>query len=256
MKFQTAAAYAAPFLGVSIALATFSAPVQAGSLIDGEQFGTNGILFLEDTYVEFDFLRTHGKYQSSLGIYEVGESENVLVKTLFSENASADVGKRSGSADWLGTCGNTGSVISGSCTASYLFKAGVEYALGLNSGSDGIVYSTSILNSDPDNTQQAVFAGGEDFEVTAVQNVFNEDGLLVSDTTAFNNHDDFLSADPFQGSVGIGFDDRGNNNDADFQDMLVYANASRNTADIPEPSLLLGLAMVSGGTLLRRKRHS
>jgi hypothetical protein len=256
MKFQNVAAYAAPFLGASVALATLSAPVQAASLIDGEKFGTNGILFLEDTYVQFDFLRTHGKYQSSLGVYEVGESENVLVKTLFSENASADVGKRSSSADWLGTCGNTGSVIDGACTASYLFKAGVEYALGLDSGSDGLVYSTSLLNTDPDDTQQAVFVDEGDMSIDAVQNVFNDSGLLVEDTTVFDNHDNFLAADPFSDEVGIGFDDRGNNNDVDFQDMLVYASASRNTADIPEPSVMLGLAMVSGGALLRRKRHS
>lgn len=252
MQLRTAITYTAPILSASLALGALAAPATAFSMNPDEKFGTDGLLFTEDTKVTFDFGHTFGAYVSSLGIYEVDGGTTTEVKTLFSENAAADVGKRSSSENWLGTCGNDGSVVE-NCSASYVFKSNVEYALGLTSRDRRsgnlirTVFSTDSLNLfKGENTQQFLFGSHGAF-----------DGEDANEHQAFPNPEDFISGNPLAGPLGLGIDDRGNNNDRDFQDMVLWANAERvGSRDVPEPSTILGLAAMAGGLLLRRRRDA
>lgn len=254
MQLRTALTYTAPILSASLALGALAAPAAAFSMNSGEKFGTDGLLFTEDTEVTFDFGNTFGAYVSSLGIYEVDGTTTTLAQELFTEKWAADVDS---SSDWKGTCGEDGSTVA-NCTASFLFKANVEYALGLSSwyrtGSDDVagrfnntVFSTDSLNLfNGENTQQFLFGSHGAF-----------DGEDANEHQAFPNPEDFISGNPLAGSLALGIDDRGNNNDRDFQDMVLSAQAKRASAGVPEPSVVFGLAAMAGGfASLRRRRDS
>ncbi len=217
------------------ALVSLAAPGEAASLLPGETFGTNGLKFVQDTNVEFTFIQSNGAFQSTLKLFEVGSSNTLTaVKTLFAETKGSDDGWKNG---WLGTCGNT--VLN--CTTYYTFQANKTYTLGLDSGANGIVYSTTALNNfAPGGTQQAVF------------NSFGSQGQ--PDTTPFPIGDggQFQAADPLAMVVKIGIDDRGNNNDKDFQDFTVTALGTRS---VPEPTTLAGLALSSVALAFSRRRR-
>ena len=212
---------------VATALLGAGAPAQAFS------FGTNGIKFQEDTDVSFKFQESHGQYTSSLGIYSVKDSATTLISTLFSETKSSDNG---GDNEWKGSLGNT---VLGSGSAVFTFLANQVYTLGLSSGGDGTVYSTSALNA---GSQQAVFG--------AASPLWN---ALGKETTNF-----FQPAGQFTDGTGslskggtlISFDDRGNSNDKDFQDFTVSAEA------VPEPITMTGLALGFGGLVAARRRRA
>ncbi|MCC5898327.1 MAG: PEP-CTERM sorting domain-containing protein [Phormidium sp. BM_Day4_Bin.17] len=262
MRLPTAITYTAPLLGASLALTAFAAPATAFSLNTGESFGTDGLIFTKDTKVTFTFGNTFGAYVSSLGLYEVNGGVASEVKTLFAENAAADVGKQSDAHDWLGTCGNDGSVVE-NCTASFLFKANVEYALGLtsryrNSGNlVNTVFSTNSLNSFSGNSSSRV-ANGEETQQFLFGSHGAFDGEDANEHKAFPNPGNFVSGNPLSGPLALGIDDRGNRNDRDFQDMVLWAQAERvDPRDVPEPSAILGLTAIAGGLAsLRRRRHS
>jgi hypothetical protein len=204
-------------------------------------FGTNGILFENDTPVTFEFKQTYGLFTSSLGVYSVSGGTPTLLKTLFSEVKPSDDG---GANNYKGTLGNT---VLGSGVETFTFLANQIYTLGLKSvlgdGSDrGTVFSTSALNVKSGGTQQALF--------------FNPNGLLpqivnASDNAGFaGNPANFSSGSSlFTGTTGISFDDRGNANDADFQDFTVTASA------VPEPMTMTGLALGLGGLVAARRRR-
>ena len=209
------------------ALFSAAAPAQAAS------FGTTGITFGEDTTVKFNFLGSHGMYQSSLGIYDVKNSMPSLITTLFTETKRSDNGRQN---EWQGTQGNT--VLEGEQV--FTFLANRIYTLGLNSGYDGSVYSTSTLNTGSGGTQQAVFGPPSVW-----------DGVSLSDTRRFPDAGQFtdgLSA-LFNGGALISFDDRGNGWDADFQDFTLTATA------VPEPMTMTGLALGLGGLVAARRRR-
>ncbi|MBO9999072.1 MAG: PEP-CTERM sorting domain-containing protein [Cyanobacteria bacterium SID2] len=233
------AAYATPPIAATLALSASISPASAGSLLPGETFGTDGIYFLEDTTVTFNFDQTHGKYRSELKIFQVDGDTLNFEKLLFEEVKAYDdapnqvLGEANG---WVGSCGNT--VLT--CEASFTFLANVEYTLGLVSVPGGTVYSTTDLN--PTNTQQAVFG--------------SRGSIASFDGTLFPNPEDFTSIDPFADlPIELGFDDRGNGNDMDFQDMTLFAQARRSSAAVPEPSVTLGLLSVSVLVGLRLRRH-
>jgi hypothetical protein len=208
------------------ALFSAAAPAQAAS------FGTTGISFQQDTDVKFNFLGSRGMYQSSLGIYDVKDSMPTLIQTLFSETKRSDNGRQN---EWRGTLGNT---VLGSGEVVFTFLANKIYTLGLNSGYDGSVYSTSTLNNG--GPQQAVFGN---------PSLLN--ALSLSSTSKFQNAGQFtdgLSA-LFNGGATISFDDRGNGLDADFQDFTVTAEA------VPEPMTMTGLALGLGGLVAARRRR-
>jgi hypothetical protein len=206
-------------------------------------FGTNAIQFDKNTEVTFNFRQSYGLFTSSLGVYEVNGADTIFKQALFSEVKPSDDG---GANNYKGTLGNT---VLGSGIAKYTFLANQIYTLGLKSvignGSDrGTVFSTSALNVKSGGTQQALF--------------FNPNGLLPQIVNAVDNAGfagnpaNFTSGSSlFTGGTGISFDDRGNGNDADFQDFTVTASAV-----VPEPMTMTGLALGLGGMVAARRRRS
>ena len=223
------------------ALVSYATPSQAASLMPGESFGTQGIKFLENTELKFNFVQSNGAFQSTVKLFEVGAGNSLtFVKDLFVETKGSDNSWHNG---WLGTCGDTVAFTEAtSCTSSFTFLANKTYTLGLDSGVNGIVYSTTALNNfAPGGTQQAVF------------NSFGSQAQ--ADTTPFTgaNSAEFQSGDPLAMMVRIGFDDRGNGNDTDFQDVTITA-FGRRTA-VPEPTALVGLALSGGALAFSRRRR-
>jgi hypothetical protein len=197
-------------------------------------FGTSAIQFENNTDVIFNFRQSYGAFTSSLGVYGVNGQTTTLLKTLFSEVKPSDDG---GANNYKGTLGNT---VLGSGISTFTFLANQVYTLGLNSGPNGTVYSTSALNSG--STQEALF--------------FNPNGMLptiinASDNASFaGNPANFTSGGSlFGGGTAISFDDRGNGNDKDFQDFTVTAEA------VPEPMTMTGLALGLGGLVAARRRR-
>ncbi|MEG4058119.1 MULTISPECIES: PEP-CTERM sorting domain-containing protein [unclassified Microcoleus] len=220
-------------LSALTATAAATALFGAGAPAQAASFGTNGITFSQDTSVKFNFQESHGAYTSSLGIYSVKDSARTLVKTLFSETKSSDDDWEN---EWKGTLGNT---VLGPGSTVFTFLANQIYTLGLNSGTNGSVYSTSAFNS---GGQQAVFG--------AQSQLWN---ALDKDTTkAFKAAGEFTNGldSLFNGGTLIGFDDRGGGNDSDFQDFTVSAEA------VPEPMTMTGLALGLGGLVAARRRRA
>ncbi|EGK89107.1 PEP-CTERM sorting domain-containing protein [Microcoleus vaginatus PCC 9802] len=220
-------------LSALTATAAATALFGAGAPAQAASFGTTGIQFDKDTDIKLNFKQSHGMYQSSLGIYSVKDSAVSLVKTLFSETKSSD---NQWENEWKGTLGNT---VVGSGSVVFTFLANQIYTLGLDSGWGGSVYSTSSLNS---GSQQAVFGGQSqlwnalDREST---NTFQAAGQFTNGLGSL-----------FNGGTLIGFDDRGNSNDSDFQDFTVSAEA------VPEPMTMTGLALGLGGLVAARRRRA
>lgn len=128
------------------ALALSAMPAEAAS------FSTDGILFDTDTKVDFEFLESHGKFQSTLFIVEA-DAKDTPVYTLFTENEAFIMPETD---DFLGLCPDTVTVPdTSSCTNWFTFDAGVEYSLLLDSGNNGKVWSTNDLNMPV--SQQAEF---------------------------------------------------------------------------------------------------
>ncbi|MEG4346701.1 PEP-CTERM sorting domain-containing protein [Microcoleus sp. A003_D6] len=219
-------------LSALVATATATALLGAGAPAQAFSFGTGGITFEQDTSVKFKFQESHGGYTSSLGIYSVKDSVASLVSTLFAETKSSDNGSEN---EWKGSLGNT---VLGSGSAVFTFLANQVYTLGLDSGWGGTVYSTSALNG----SQQAVFGGASPLwnalgkETT---NIFQAAGQFTDGTGSLSN-----------GGTLISFDDRGNGNDADFQDFTVSAEA------VPEPITMTGLALGFAGLVAARRRRA
>lgn len=207
------------------------------------QFGTSGIQFDEDTTVSFTFDQSHGAYLSTLGIVQLNNTA-FSPHILFSETKRSDSG---GDNEWKGTFGNAVTSPDGQQTQSFTFLGGIAYSLIL--WSDGFtnnpynqsVSSTSWVNG---GSQQAVFGD------------FN---LNYDSTESFSAANNGQDADQFQAAslaqlikgTRISFDDRGNGNDKDFQDLSIFAT-------VPEPMTILGSlfgAAVLGSAKLRQKRQ-
>lgn len=215
----------------TVALSSFAAPAQAFS------FGTSGIQFDTDTTVNFNFVESHGMFTSALNIFEASDLTKSVAK-LFWETKQSD---NTYFNEWKGTFGNAVTSADGNNSASFTFKAGVSYVLGLAStldgNSQGTMYSTSSLNTASGGTQQAVFGNA-----TALGNSLN-----TSSTSSFTQASNFTAGNPFAGNVMIAFDDRGNGNDADFQDFIVKAEA------VPEPLTMGGIALAGAGLTYARR---
>jgi hypothetical protein len=116
------------FLSALTATAAATALFGAAAPAQAASFGTGGISFENDTEVIFNFVETHGAFQSSLGIYEVNNSIPSLVQTLFTEVKPSDNGAAN---EYKGTLGNT---VLGSGKVAFTFLANQIYTLGLASG--------------------------------------------------------------------------------------------------------------------------
>jgi len=134
------------------ALALSAMPAEAAS------FGTDGILFETDTKVDFEFLESHGKFQSTLFIVEA-DAKDTPVYTLFTENEAFIMPETD---DFLGLCPETVTAPdTSSCTNWFTFEAGVEYSLLLDSGNNGKVWSTTALNNPVDTQAEFIFGQTE-----------------------------------------------------------------------------------------------
>jgi hypothetical protein len=227
------------FLSALTATAAATAMFGAAAPAHAFSFGTNGLQFENDTKVIFNFRQTYGAFTSSLGIYGVSGGTPTLLKTLFSEVKPSDT--NGANDNWKGTLGNT---VLGSGIATFTFVANQIYTLGLSSvgldGSNkGIVYSTTALNG---GEQQAVFGNPNTLLPLVID---------PPDRTTFAaNPANFSSGGSvLNGGAAISFDDRGNDNDADFQDFTVTAEA------VPEPMTMTGLALGLGGLVAARRRR-
>jgi hypothetical protein len=219
------------FLSALTATAAATALFGAAAPSQAASFGTTGISFAQDTAILFNFVETHGRYRSSLGIYNVNNSAPSLVQTLFSETKASDNGSAN---EYKGTLGNT---VLGSGKVVFTFLANQVYTLGLASG--GLrAYSTSALNSG--GTQAAVFGGGALFSA-----------LNLDTTNNFKAAPQYTNGlgSLFNGGTVISFDDGGNGRDRDFQDFTVTAQA------VPEPMTMTGLALGLGGLVTARRRR-
>mgnify|MGYP006269374251 CR=1 FL=1 len=239
-------------LTVAAATALFGAistPAQAASLNAGESFGTNGILFAEDTTVDFGFISTQGSFKSNLKIFE----GSTAVFDLFAEKNRWDGGNTTSATntnDWLGTSSN----IVDPSTKSFTFKAGKTYSLGLESwGWNGNwvakapVSSTTAQNTNGE--QHAKF-----FAASDIRDLNNP--LSYSRKTDLGNGAG-LSTDPLASLGVISFEDTlFGDSDKDYNDFMVTATARRVNASVPEPATLAGIALVGSSLVFSRRRRS
>ncbi len=209
-------------------------------------FGNEGIMFDEDTKVNFEFLQSNGWWQAEFGVLNLGTGEeNILLSEDF--RADYEVGYTVDSEN-LGTAGIT--VLD--TKASFTFLAGQEYSLfvknfdqGQNKGEGGYLYqhSTTALNPYWLLTSPKV---SEDGNVTIVDNDFDPtlNGQLV------NGRVRALFEPSGEDSVNILFEDNTTWGNNDFDDFVVKA-----TTSVPEPTTLAGLGMVAGGMFLSRRKN-
>ena len=213
-------------------LNVFSLPAAAKDIVSNK-----GIKFDEDTIVEFEFIESHGAYQSTFGVIDLDSCQSdpsgiVLFDTctktpLLKEVKPADTydtvyrrstyetdsSKNNRNKDFLGTPGNAVP----EAMAEFLFEAQRRYAFYLESQFNGrpagIVYTTDFFNSQGNR-----------------QALFNEEGLTKQEiaqrrnTSSFNeNQFDSL----IDGGVLLNFDDTGSTlvreslQDTDFDDFII-----------------------------------
>ena len=196
--------------------------------------GNKGIEFEEDTVVEFEFIESHGAYQSTFGVIELDTCQtdpngDIIFETcaktpLLSETKPSDsyqtVFRRStyednlnrANYDFIGTPGNT---VPQPMT-EYTFQAGERYAFYLESYYDGkfagVVYSVDFFNTQ--NNRQALF--NEELPATRLASRRN---IPQSETNQFESLVD--------GGLLLRFDDTGSTlvkddyQDVDFDDFVV-----------------------------------
>ena len=138
-------------------------------------FSNNGIQFSEDTIIEFEFIESHGAYQSTFGVIDLDSCQtnfgsidfDTCQKTpLLVEEKASDFPERvtrrstyeddqNQNQDFLGTPGNAVP----QPMAEFMFEAGKRYAFYLESSFNGmpagIKYSSAIYN--PNDSKQAIF---------------------------------------------------------------------------------------------------
>ena len=207
-----------------------------GLAASADVVGNQGIRFSEDTIVEFEFIESHGAYQSTFGIIDLDSCQtdsagivnfdSCVKSPLLSEVKASDkfdtVHRRSTyetdleearNNDFLGTPGDTVP----NFEQEFVFKGGKRYAFYLESQFSGkpagTVYTTDLINS----------RGNR-------QALFNEEGL-TREAVAKRRNNPASNVNKFDylidGGLLINFDDTGstlvkaNDEDADFDDFIV-----------------------------------
>lgn len=224
-------------LGITVAVTGFllsvSQATQAQTALQND-----GIQFSQDTIVEFEFIESHGAYQSTFGVIDLDSCQTSWGKVDFStcqktpllvEAKSSDfpenISRRSTyedsenqTQDFLGTPGNTVP----QPMSEFMFKASKRYAFYLESSFNGmpagIKYSSAIYN--PNDSKQALFI----------------DNLNPEILQARRRNADHIELDPqleeelgtlVNGGMIIRWDDTGSvlvpqsQADADFDDFIV-----------------------------------
>lgn len=216
-----------------LGLLGMSRPVAAEDIV-----GNKGVRFDEDTIVEFEFIESHGAYQSTFGVIdldscradssgeiifdsctktpllsEVKASDSFDFNDVYRESSYETDLQTGRNNDFLGTPGNTVP----NYMAEYQFKADKIYVFYLESQFDnkpaGVVYSTDIMNSK--GNKQALF-NQEDLTTQTVAQRRNNAGFDTNKFDALIN-----------GGLLVNLDDTGStlvktvNEDADFDDFVV-----------------------------------
>lgn len=175
---------------------TVSRPAQAT-----DEFDNNGIRFDVDTIVEFEFVESHGAYQSTFGVInlDTGEKTPLLAEVKPSDNPepihrlskARTPGERDPN-DFLGTPGNTVP----QPLAEFTFKANTRYAFYLQSTYNGrpagIVYSTNAQNFG--GNQQSKLEGGlSGLTNGGTVTLWDDTGsVLVKPNQNDNDYNDFI----------------------------------------------------------------
>ena len=200
--------------------------------------GNKGVSFTEDTIVEFEFIESHGAYQSTFGIIdldtcqakssgeiifescekipllaEVQASDSFDFNDVYRESSYETDLQAGRNNDFLGTPG----VTVPNHLAEYHFKANKIYVFYLESKFDGkpagVVYSTDLINSKGNR-----------------QALFHEENLTTQ-TVAQRRNNAAFDANKFDalvsGGLLVNLDDTGStlvktaNEDSDFDDFIV-----------------------------------
>jgi hypothetical protein len=201
-------------------------PAQAG-----EMFGNEGVYFEQDTIIEFEFIQSHGAYQSTFGVIDLDSCTSSAMEScqktpLLSEVKPADtqetVYRRSTYLDNASVEENYDFKGSPHDTvpkplAEFEFLAGKRYIFYLesvyNGEPAGIVYSANFLNSA--NNQQALFNIEPPNDLLAVKR-------RNSDLDTQDKLDELIN-----GGVMMRWDDTGSKlvrnefQDIDFDDFIV-----------------------------------
>ena len=207
------------------------------SAIAQNYFSSDNIQFDQDTTIEFEFIESHGAYQSTFGVLDIdscqtqpgGEiifsscDKTALLVEAKASDAQDTVARRSTyedslnrqsqETDFIGTPGNAVP----RPMSEFQFKAGKRYSLYLESSFNGnfagVVYSAALLNSQ--GNTQALFEEGS---IETAQLVTRQN---VPDNSA-NQYQALLN-----GGVLVRFDDTGSQlvktdyQDVDFDDFVV-----------------------------------
>jgi hypothetical protein len=203
-----------------------------------DMVGNKGIQFNEDTIIEFEFIESHGAYQSTFGVIdldscqpgsggvinfdscnktpllsEVQASDSFDFNDVYRESSYETDLQAGRSNDFLGTPGKTVT----NHLAEYKFKANKTYVFYLESQFDnkpaGVVYTTDLVNIK--GNKQALF----------------HEQVLTTETVAQRRNDGGFDANKFEalinGGLLINLDDTGSslvktsNEDTDFDDFIV-----------------------------------
>ncbi len=223
-------------MGVSLGTLGFL-NIMTSSAIAENYFGNNKIQFDRDTTIEFEFIESHGAYQSTFGVLDLdscqtqggGEiifdscDKTALIVEAKASDAQDTVNRPSShedtlsqqslETDFIGTPGNAVP----RPMSEFKFKAGKSYAFYLESSFNGefagIVYSAASLNSQ--GNVQAIFEEGsiETAQMISRQNI--------------PDHNENQYEALINGGILIRFDDTGSQlvktdyQDVDFDDFVV-----------------------------------
>ncbi len=213
-------------------LNVFSLPATAKDIISNK-----GIKFDKDTIVEFEFIESHGAYQSTFGVINLDSCQTDASGVIMFDSCTktpllkevkpadtydtvyrrstyeTDLSTKNRNSDFLGTPGNAVP----EAMAEFLFEAQKRYAFYLesqfNGRPTGIVYTTDFLNSKGNR-----------------QALFNAEGLTKEEIARRRNTSSF-DENQFDslvdGGVLLNFDDTGSTlvreslQDTDFDDFIV-----------------------------------
>lgn len=199
----------------------------------GELFGNEGVQFQQDTIVEFEFIVSHGAYQSTFGVIDLDscatdsldtckktpllweEKPSDTADTIYRRSTYQDNVRINDLDDFKGTPGDAVP----NPLAEFLFKAGRRYAFYLESAFNGkpvgVMYSTNLYN--PDSDRQALFNS----EPPDAENL-----MLVTRRNLLTETEDKFQ-ELVNGGVLIRWDDTGAElvrrelQDVDFDDFIV-----------------------------------
>jgi hypothetical protein len=233
-------------LGISLGtfgLINFSSlPVLAEDYV-----GNRGVRFKQDTIVEFEFIESHGAYQSTFGVIDLDSCQtdaagvinfntcekHPLLQEVKPSDVFETVDRRStyetsqgASNDFVGTPGNTVPKY----VAEFMFEANRKYVFYLESQfrgkPAGIVYSTDLLNSQ--SNRQALFS----------EESLSTETVAQRRNTSDANDNQFATL--VDGGVLISIDDTGSTlvreslQDTDFDDFKVGVGGGY-TCNYPKP---------------------